>query len=168
MNEIIVIDVVIAALLIIFLIIRKFLFKEEYPYYKNPHFKTDIEKAFFKVLKLATGNKYLISCQVSLMSLLRINKKGKERQIYFNKISRKSVDFVLLDKETLNPVLAIELDDSTHLWINRQERDQFVNELFISTRIPLLRIKNQLNYDVTEIEKQMKKFIYTLDKLHEH
>ena len=38
------------------------------------------------------------------------------------------------------PMLAIELDDASHELKARKERDMFVNALFASTGIPLLRI----------------------------
>lgn len=158
-NQIVIIYIVLLLFFVVILILRKIILKPEYPYYENPNFMTNNEKAFFKVLNLIVGNKFYILCQVNLSSLIGINKKGKERQGYFNKISRKSVDFVLLNKETLNPILVIELDDSTHLLPARITRDEFVDEVMRTAQIPLLHFKNRTNYIPEELKKQIYKKI---------
>jgi hypothetical protein len=52
-------------------------------------------------------------------------------------------------------MLGIELDDDSHNRADRKRRDVFVNELFASTGIPLLRIH------VTELH-QMERLVVTL------
>lgn len=135
-------------LLFVFLIIFKWLEKPEFPYYKNPYFLTDAEKSFFRVLQSAVGEQYFICCQVGLNSLIRINKKGREWWVYKGKLGQKSVDFVLLDNNRLEPKIAIELDDSSHLLPSRQKRDEFVDRVMETTGIRLVRIKNQTNYNI--------------------
>ncbi len=58
----------------------------------------------------------------------------------FNKISQKHVDFLICRNDDWMPMLAIELDDDSHELKARKQRDIFVNSLFASTGIPLLRI----------------------------
>jgi hypothetical protein len=41
------------------------------------------------------------------------------------------------------PMLGIELDDLSHQRADRKERDMFVNRLFASTGVPLLRLPVQ-------------------------
>ena len=53
----------------------------------------------------------------------------------------------MFDKQTYNPVLAIELDDNLHLKIDRQIRDNFINEIFNKTEIKILHIKTASSYD---------------------
>lgn len=45
---------------------------------------------------------------------------------YFNKINQKSVDFVLADKQTLETIKIIELDDRTHNWKYRKKRENLL------------------------------------------
>ena len=52
--------------------------------------------------------------QVHLSALLDHKVKGQDWRIAFRHINGKSVDYVLCDKATLQPVYAIELDDYTH------------------------------------------------------
>jgi len=58
---------------------------------------------------------------------------------YFKKINRKSVDSVLVHKDTLETFKAIEIDDYTHNWNSRKHRDTFVNEIFASIDLLLNR-----------------------------
>jgi hypothetical protein len=56
-----------------------------------------------------------------------------------NKISQKHVDFLVCRNDEWMPMLAIELDDS-HNDPKNFKRDMFVNDLFASTAVPLLRL----------------------------
>ena len=65
----------------------------------------------------------------------------REKYIYFNKISRKHVDFALADPTNLRILLLIELDDSSHD-IEQTERDKFVEFVYSKTDYKLLRVRN--------------------------
>ncbi len=72
----------------------------------------------------------------------------------FNKISQKHVDFLICRNDDWTPMLAIELDDASHEQKARKERDIFVNALFASTGIPLLRIHvNEIHQVETLVDK---------------
>ncbi|MEZ5387413.1 MAG: DUF2726 domain-containing protein [Prosthecobacter sp.] len=58
----------------------------------------------------------------------------------FQKISQKHVDFLICRNDDWMPMLGIEVDDDSHQRADRKERDQFVNNLFASTGVPLLRL----------------------------
>ena len=49
--------------------------------------------------------------------------------------------------------LCIELDDKTHNYKNRIETDNFINDLFNSLDIPILRIQLSKYYDMDNIKK---------------
>lgn len=49
------------------------------------------------------------------------------------KLIRKLLILFCLINKTSNPVLAIELDDSSHLRTDRQTRDNFVNKILSKT-----------------------------------
>ena len=143
-------------LVVILLFITKLFVKDEYPFYKNPYFLTNAEKSFFHVLSPIVNNQYVICCQVSISTLIRINKKGREWWIYKGRLGQKTIDFVLLDKNTLEPKMAIELDDSSHFLSTRQKRDEFVEKVMEVAGIPLIRIKNQTSYNMQELKDQLK------------
>ena len=58
----------------------------------------------------------------------------------FAMISQKHVDFLICRNDDWTPMLGIELDDDSHRRKDRRFRDMFVNALFASTGVPLLRI----------------------------
>jgi very-short-patch-repair endonuclease len=74
-------------------------------------------------------------------------------QTAFNRVSSKHVDFVLCDPSTLAPVVAIELDDSTHYRRDRADRDAFVNQLFKVIGVSLIRHRVQSAYDTDAIAR---------------
>lgn len=120
-------------------------------YYRKQKILTETELKFYKMIK-SIANKYELELftQVSLYELVYTKYKRD-----FNKISRKTIDYVLTDKDT-NIKVCIELDDYTHNKEERKKRDQFINELFYNVKIPLLRIPVLPCYIVERIEKLIK------------
>lgn len=115
-----------------------------------PCFLTQAEKDFFDVLEGIIRNKYYIFPQINISKLFLIE-KGNNYYKHYNRINRKSVDFVLVDKNSLTPLLAIELDDSSHNRQDRMDRDNFVDDIFKNAEIPLLRIKCSREYNIQDI-----------------
>ena len=116
--------------------------KSTYRYFAKNTIMTERENKFFKQLNEILGNKWFIIPQVHLSALLNHKVKGQNWKAAFRHINGKSVDFVLLSKETLRPICAIELDDSTHNYKNRVERDAEVERIFAEAKLPLARFKN--------------------------
>jgi hypothetical protein len=71
---------------------------------------------------LSTVN-YLVFAKVRLADLLYLPKGTQGRQAAFNRIQSKHVDFLLCSKDAVRPLLAIELDDSSHGEQSRITRD---------------------------------------------
>ena len=57
------------------------------------------------------------------------------------------------------PVLAIELDDSTHELPERQERDSEVERVLKGAGVPLLRIQNRGHFDINAISEKINQTI---------
>jgi Protein of unknown function (DUF2726) len=109
---------------------------------------TPAEQSFYEQLDAVIGGRLEILCKVRLADLLEIeSKNADERNRLFRRISSKHVDFVLTEPGQLVPRLVIELDDSSHESRERQERDEFLDELFETVRFPLLRIKATTIYN---------------------
>lgn len=111
------------------------------PYLKKPYLLTKKERELFSILNECIPSNYYIFPQIHIASIIEVKKYEKEWQKYFNKIISKSIDFVIFDKENISPILAIELDDNTHMYEKRIIRDEFVNNLFEEVQIKLYRIK---------------------------
>jgi len=61
----------------------------------------------------------------------------------FQMISQKHVDFLIFRADDWMPMFGIELDDPSHESAEVKARDVFVNKLFASTGVPLLRLPVQ-------------------------
>jgi hypothetical protein len=125
---------------------------EDLPYVLKRYVMSKAERSFFGALEQVTdSSKYYIFPQVSLNNLVTVEKGTGSYQTYHNKVDRKSVDFVLFDRNAVSPVLAIELDDSSHDREDRQERDAFVDRVLAKAGLPLLHVRVQAAYDPKQL-----------------
>ncbi len=139
--------------------IIKFIFqkKQSIPYasfVKRNDFLSIAERNFFSVLFKAMGEQYYIFTQVGLSRLIR---DENNKQANFNRIRAKSIDFVLCDKTNVSPVLAIELNDSSHGYDSRRERDEFLAEVLQQAGLPFLQIRVQGAYNLEELRMEIGK-----------
>jgi len=127
--------------------------KKEIFYHKNKYFLTDAEKNFFFVLKSITDrHNLLIFSKVRLLDLFFVPRHDQSSR---SRIIQKHVDFVLCEPNNIDPICAIELDDNSHNQESRIERDNFVNQVFNSAGLPLIRIKNSYSYNSQDIEAKI-------------
>lgn len=127
----------------------------KHAYLKKEYLLTKTEVQFFRLLEQIVKDQYYLFPQIHLASLLQVKSDERNRIGYFNRIIRKSVDFVICDKEYLKPLLAIELDDESHYRSDRQERDQFVNQALNSVGLKSLRIRVASSYNFEELKSQV-------------
>ncbi len=122
-------------------------------YAKREALLTPAERAFLAALEHALGDHYRIMGKVRLADLVAPDGALGERdwKRAFYQVSSKHVDFVLCDRDTLAPVCAIELDDSSHQAPDRRERDQFVDGVFQSAGLALLHFRARRTYSRAEI-----------------
>lgn len=125
--------------------------KSRYRYYAKPYIMTARENECFKVLNEIFGAKWFVIPQVHLSALLNHKVKGQNWNAAFRHINGKSVDFVLVGKESYKIICAIELDDSTHNRADRKERDNEIERIFDEASIPLARIGKFENMTKQEI-----------------
>ena len=120
-------------------------------YVKRNYLMSKAEHEFFKALQEVVKDKYYIVPQVQLSKIVEVNHYEHQKRKYFNKIDRKSVDFVLFKKEYFTPYMAIELDDSSHMLPPREVRDDFVGSMLERVGIKLVRVPVAKNYDLGEV-----------------
>ncbi|MDB4992554.1 MAG: topoisomerase [Parcubacteria group bacterium] len=145
MNLIILVGFIVIALLILGMlpligIGRTVRGPKNYPYRRKQYLMTRNESDCYKELVQTVGAEYFIFAQVHLSTLLDEKIKGNDWRASRSHINRKSVDFVLCDKQNISPILAIELDDSSHLRADRVIRDSEVERILREAGLPLLRI----------------------------
>ena len=127
--------------------------KSQYKYYAKPYVMTSRENECFKTLNEIFSSKWFVVPQVHLSALLDYRVKGQNWNAAFRHINGKSVDFVLIGKESYKVICVIELDDSTHSKPDRIERDAEIERMFKEARIPLERIGRFESMTKSEIAK---------------
>lgn len=121
--------------------------------YIKKSFMTNCEKEFYNKLK-DLNNDYLVIPQVNLATI--INKKSKS--LYQNELF-KNIDFGIFDKNTMEILLLIELNDKTHNTYKRKQRDFNVKKICKSANIPLITFytsyPNEKDYVIKRIRENI-------------
>ncbi|WP_442510550.1 DUF2726 domain-containing protein [Novipirellula sp. SH528] len=128
--------------------------KKDLPYRLRDNFLSAAELAFYRVLEQAVGQTYSINNKVRLWDMLYVPRRDDSRT-YENKISSKHIDFLLCDPTTMQPVLAIELDDASHNPKDRQDRDAFLDQALAAADLAILHIKAARTYSIAEVQQQI-------------
>lgn len=129
------------------------------PYFARERLVTKTELRFFRSLRKAVQSEWEIFAMVRIADLLRVEKNAKNKRAWINKILAKHIDFVICDRNSLKPLLCIELDDSSHERPDRVERDKFVNEAFESAELPLIRVPVSDEYSPSELRSVIRELI---------
>jgi len=136
----------------------------EYPYLVRDDFLSPAELSFYLVLKTALSDLALICTKVSLGDLFYAKSSDNSKyRTYTNKIDRKHVDFLVCDPKTVRPLFGIELDDKSHKRPDRQERDEFVKNVFLAAKLPLIRIPVKHSYSVAELNLLLKPYLNKIE-----
>lgn len=130
---------------------------------RQPALFTPAEIRFLLALQEAVGQEVVIVGKIRLADLIRPRpgQRPPQRQAAFNKIRSKHIDFVLLDPADFVPLLALELDDSSHQRPDRVERDRFVDAACADAGLPLLRAPVRARYDSGELRAFIRQAIRT-------
>ncbi|HEY7624329.1 MAG TPA: DUF2726 domain-containing protein [Candidatus Limnocylindria bacterium] len=102
------------------------------------------DEAFATALKAAAGTRFAIRSKTSLAEVCAM---ARVTPRYPAKILSERVDFVLCDRATLAPVVAIDLDDARHLVRERSVRESIIDEVFRAIGVALIRPRAQLSYE---------------------
>lgn len=136
--------------------------KTVYHYKRNERIMTPSEVEFFGILTEIIDGRYYLFPQVHLSSILDHKVKGDKFVNWnaaFRHINSKSVDYVLCDKTTLAPVVAIELDDPSHSRDDRRLRDDEVERIFDEAGVPLVRFSNYRSLDRSVVEGRLREAV---------
>lgn len=131
------------------------------PYKIRRTIMSEHERLLFCNLRVVLGFKYDVYPQVNLDKIFMVDRQRVYKYYlgWLRRINQKSVDFLIVNKNTQAPVFAIELDDCSHEAENRIERDKFVQELFKRNGFPLIRF-NPGQYRVEELKIVLKKYLF--------
>lgn len=130
--------------------------KQGFPYGLRDEFLSLSEVSFYHVLKGIVGEDRTLITKVRLGDLFFVRQPHKN-QAARNQIDRKHVDFVICDAKTMQPLLGIELDDTSHQRKDRQERDDFVDQVFAAAGLPMLHIPAARGYQPKELAEAVER-----------
>ncbi len=120
------------------------------PYQRKSSFLTSDEIGYYRVLRMIFADQYLIFAQVKVLDLCTVLDRPFNQKA-LNKVNCKTVDFVLCHPRTFKPMVAIELDDSSHGRADRRTRDLFLDEVFRTIGMKLVRQRSRYSYSVAEV-----------------
>lgn len=127
------------------------------PYRKKDYLLTKAERSFYgALLNAAKDQRVVVFAKVRLGDLLYLPKGTENRASYWNKIQSKHIDFLICDQDNVKPLLAVELNDSSHERADRAERDAFLFNALKSADLPLMQITAQHTYNVSELSARIK------------
>jgi very-short-patch-repair endonuclease len=149
----IVVIVLVGVVALVNLLRKQTIKPENLPYRKKDYLLTPAERSFYEVLQRVTGDSMQVFVKVRLADLVWLPKGTQNRQVHLNRVISKHADFVLCNRETVSPVLVIELDDSSHNMSHRRSRDAVVNDILHSVGLPLLRIPAKRSYAPNELSE---------------
>jgi hypothetical protein len=132
--------------------------REPQPYRLREDFLSPTELSYYQILNSVLGSKAAVCAKVRLADLLYVM-RGEKRRSHLNRIISKHIDFLICEVSTMKPVLAIELDDSSHGKKRRKARDEFLNQAMDASGLPLLRVKAQRQYSRQQVVEQLKPFL---------
>lgn len=118
------------------------------PFKRKAYILTRSEQELFSLIRSAIADlDCLVFPQQHLSTFLQVKDDADDLTGKFGWLNTLFVDFVIFDKEAVQPILVIELNDKTHFWNSRKGRDQFVAKALKENNIPLLIISTDDLYN---------------------
>lgn len=131
------------------------------PYLQRQSLLSRGETVFFHALRRALGHRFGISIKTRLADIVQCPEDLWETP-HGRRLCQKHIDFTLYDWHSLAVVAVIELDDSSHQLPARKSRDQFVNDVFRSVDVPLIRIRAAARYSTSMLREQLSTALHEL------
>jgi uncharacterized protein DUF2726 len=154
-NSLAVLVIVVVILVIVVAIAQRFIpaAKQSFPFAKRQYFFSAAERSLYEILRRLLPE-HVVFAKVGLGELVYVTRKGSEWRTHRNRIDRKHLDFVICNAD-LEPVVAIELDDSSHREQRRRDRDAFVDQVLAAAGIPIVHVAAQRGYRLDELRQML-------------
>lgn len=131
---------------------------QDLPYYRKNYLLTKAEASFYHALLAEMPEGFAVMCKVRLLDVVGVN-RGSGSQAALNRVDRKHLDFVICERESLRPRLAIELDDASHQSEKAQARDAFIEQVLGKVELPLYRPRAARSYSPAELRGDLVSFL---------
>lgn len=122
-----------------------------FPYSKKTQFFSEAERKFYDALVQAVGPEFVILSKCGVSDLLDVD--IEKHFAAFKRIQNHYVDFVVVRKGDDSVACAIELDDEVHERFSKESL--FLDEVFSTAGLPLIRFEVQEVYSVAEVQKAL-------------
>ena len=124
-----------------------------YPFVRKKEIYTQVESAFLSLLERAVGDNYRIVSRVKLADVIdcKAGLSSKSRRIAMTKTKNKQLDYVLLDKQKMTIVAAVDLVNNANKDGHKAQRDWFVSGALETAGIPHIRMKVKSGYRVEDV-----------------
>lgn len=106
---------------------------------KSHRLLSPAETEFYNYLKRVTQGRFIIAVKTPLKDVFKYD--GWLEPELYSMFANGHVDFLVLHPRSAEPILAIELDDSTHITAAAKDRDARKDRLFSGAKLPLKRVK---------------------------
>ncbi|MFY8272999.1 DUF2726 domain-containing protein [Pseudoalteromonas sp. SSDWG2] len=124
-----------------------------YPFVRKKEMYTQVESAFLMLLERAVGDNYRIVSRVRLSDIIdcKPSLSNKSKRIALTKSKNKQLDFVLLDKNKLTIVAAVDLVNNANKGGHKAQKDWYVSGALETVGIPHIRMKVKSGYRVEDV-----------------
>lgn len=129
-------------------------FKLNSKYARKPTLISRAEYDFMQILKQISPDKYEVVPQVALLSVI----DKKTNTAYRNELFR-VCDFCFVDRDTYEPLLLVELNDSSHKRADRRARDEKVAAICADAELPLVTFWANCDLNYKTVKKIVEKSI---------
>lgn len=123
-------------------------------YVRKKQLLTPPEQELFAVLKKINPDKYEVIPQMALVNVI----DKKTNTSYRNELFR-VCDFCFMDKKTFEPLLLVELNDSSHNRADRLERDEKVAAICEDAGLPLVTFWMDDDISPNAVKRAVKRHI---------
>jgi|GEM_PF-2387842 len=139
--------------------------KKRMPYKIKDPFLNKSELAFFEGIQRFIPATHIMFPQVVISSIVETTSWNKKRfWFHHGKINKKTIDFVIFEKGSLKPVIAIEYDGWTHTWRERKLRDRFVNSVIRYVGMEMIRVKHKKKVNLVKVGEKINRILNEGDK----
>jgi len=121
----------------------------ENPFRLREDFLTSTEIVFYHFLQTIIADRFIICPKVALSQVISVTRPNENVQ-FFNKISRRNIDFLLCTNKTIKPIMGIDLVEPKNKEGQSNISDSQQN-IFNSAGLPLVRIPISDTYEITQI-----------------
>ncbi|CAH9056341.1 hypothetical protein PSECIP111951_01441 [Pseudoalteromonas holothuriae] len=124
-----------------------------YPFNKKDSVFSNVEASFLTLLERAVGDRFKVVSRVKLVDLIECKPglSDKSRRAALIKAKNKQLDYVLVDKDTLKIMAAVDLVNNANKGGHKAQRDWFVSGALESAGIPHIRMKVKAGYKTAEV-----------------